>query len=112
MPPVCTTPTTAASGPMALATSFEPWAKAIEQAVNTINTPKTFSRLSSSCPSSSTSSASLRSKKMPRPMVMKPMTVAVNKVCARLSSSPVRLRPLIMVIVEMTNPTRKMYHGT
>ena len=41
--PVLATLITAASGPMALATSFEPCAKAIEHAVTTINTPNTRS---------------------------------------------------------------------
>src|SRR5690606_20386747 len=44
-PPELTTLTTAAKGPIALATSFEPWAKAIQQAVVIINTPKIRSTL-------------------------------------------------------------------
>ena len=41
--PVLATLITAARGPMALATSLEPCANAIEQAVTTINTPNTRS---------------------------------------------------------------------
>ena len=41
--PLRATVTTAASGPIAFATSFEPWAKAIAQAVQTISTPNTRS---------------------------------------------------------------------
>ncbi|MNT44034.1 hypothetical protein D3C72_1805350 [compost metagenome] len=44
-PPDWITPTIPASGPTALATSLAPWAKAIEQAVNTISTANTFSTL-------------------------------------------------------------------
>ena len=44
--PLCSTMfTTAASGPIALATSFEPCAKAIQHAVSTISTANTFSTL-------------------------------------------------------------------
>ncbi len=42
---VCTTLTTAASGPTALATSLEPWAKAMAQAVKIIRMPNTRSTL-------------------------------------------------------------------
>ncbi|MNG03193.1 hypothetical protein D3C84_862620 [compost metagenome] len=44
-PALCTVETTAESGPMALATSLEPWAKAMAQAVITIRMPNTFSTL-------------------------------------------------------------------
>ena len=43
IPPVVTTPTIAATGPIALATSLEPWAKAMPEAVTIIRMPNTFS---------------------------------------------------------------------
>ena len=43
--PVVTTPTIAATGPIALATSLEPWANAMPDAVTTMRTPNTFSTL-------------------------------------------------------------------
>ena len=44
-PPLLTMDSTAASGPMPLATSLEPWAKAMAQAVKIIMGVKTFSTL-------------------------------------------------------------------
>jgi hypothetical protein len=44
-PPAATMEATAESGPMALATSLEPWAKAMAQAVMIIRMPNTFSTL-------------------------------------------------------------------
>ena len=58
----------AAIGPTALATSLEPWAKAIAHAVNTINTAKTFSTLAKR------SSDSMASMRLTRINMMVPTT--------------------------------------
>ena len=78
-PPFCTTPFTAARGPMALATSLEPWANAIEQAVNIMSTPNRRSRFatrSSALPASSV--LILRIARKPMAIVSSPMPVAYS----------------------------------
>ena len=69
--------TTAATGPMALATSFEPCANAIAHAVITISTPKTFSTVAKWKSRSASGSTWIRPMKyLPMSAITTPMPAA------------------------------------
>ena len=76
--PEVTVLTTAATGPTALATSLDPCANAIPQAVKIISTPKIFSTLVKRKSKSAEGSIfSRRISKMPMPMVTRPTAAAM-----------------------------------
>ncbi len=112
-PPAWIAPTTAASGPTALATSLAPWAKAMEQAVKIIRTAKTFSTLAKWNARSASSSTLIRvSKAMPSSATSTPMATESNRLCEVARSMPTCLRPLVKVMRETMKPVRNMYTGT
>ena len=108
-PPDCTMLTTAASGPMPLATSFEPCAKAIAQAVNSIIGTNTFSTLAKWKSRLSSATYLMRSiSTQPMPAIARPISAATPKLAATDRSTLRCLSPFHSVTSEITKPTRKM----
>ncbi len=107
-PSLRTTLITAASGPTALATSLEPWAKAMAQAVKIISTPNTRSTLLKPKWSSARRSYLMRRcMAMPTPMIATPSRMESRKLWPKLRSSPTCFRPLVRVTMATMKPTRK-----
>src|SRR5690606_28436888 len=112
-PPAWIAPTTAASGPTALATSLAPWANAMAQAVKIIRTAKTFSTLAKWNARSASSSTLMRaSNAMPSNATTTPMAIESSRLCGVARSMPTCLRPLVKVIRDTMKPVRNMYTGT
>ena len=112
-PPVCTTLITAASGPTALATSLEPWAKAMAQAVKIISTPNT--RSTPEKPNWSVwrlLAWTRRSITVPSAATATPARMESSRLAPKLRSRPTCLSPLVRVTMVTAKPTRKTYMGT
>ena len=110
MPPDSTVFATAASGPTALATSLEPWAKAIAQAVKIIRIPNTRSTLAKRCCSLGTYFTRL-TRKPPNAATSRPIRNDRGTALANLEpsprsiSTPICFRPLSRVTMEIMKPT-------
>ena len=99
----------AANGPIALATSFDPWAKAIEQAVKIINTPNTRSTLCICAVGwSESGNLSLRNKKIPMVTVRSANARARKALWLNVTSRPTWLKPFTSVTIAITKPTRNI----
>ena len=99
----------AASGPTALATSLEPWAKAMAQAVKIISTAKTRSTELKRKSLSASGSGLMRLRMiLPTSITIAPPARAQRKLCRKVRCRPTCLRPLTMVTMEITKPTRNM----
>ena len=109
-PPEATVLTTAASGPTALATSLDPWANAMAQAVNTIRMANTRSTWSKRCPGVGLSSTRFNSCAPPR-ATSSPTAALIGSALAnfdprpRSSSMPTCLSPLRRVTMQIMKPT-------
>ena len=104
-PPLLTTLTTAANGPIALATSFEPWANAIQQAVTTISSANTFSTLAACRSASSEPLNFIRPiNHLPKKPNATAIAIASTYPLTALSSKPTCLRPFLIVTSDITKP--------
>src|SRR5690606_3753941 len=101
---------TAAMGPTALATSLEPWAKAMEQAVKTMRIANTRSTLANRFLASAALSWVTRLRKNTPTMVTRIATaMAIRLLSKKLKRMPDSLKtwvsPFRMVTIEIRKPT-------
>ena len=102
-PPLAITLFMAASGPTALATSLEPWAKAMAQAVKIINTAKMRSTEWKRKSLSASRSGWMRLRMLaPMTATSTPPTTAQPRLAAKVISRPICLRPLTRVTAVIT----------